>query len=69
MLWLWCRPAAAALVPLLAWEPPCAVGAALKKQKEKIIIIIIIITTTTIITKDGILVPELAGSRACVNIA
>ena len=34
LLWLWCRPAAAAL----AWEPPYAVGVAqekAKRQKEK----------------------------------
>ena len=33
LLWLWCRPTAAALIQLLAWEPPCAVGAALKNKK------------------------------------
>ena len=26
-LWLWCRLAAAALIRLPAWEPPCAPGA------------------------------------------
>ena len=31
---LWCRPAAVALIPLLAWEPPYAVGAARKKKKK-----------------------------------
>ena len=30
LLWLWCRPAAVALIRLLAWEAPYAVGAALK---------------------------------------
>ena len=35
LLWLWRRPAAAALIPLLAWELPYAVGAALKKPKKK----------------------------------
>ena len=36
-LWLWRRPAAIALIQPLAWEPPCATGAALKKigKKEK----------------------------------
>ena len=34
-LWLWCRPAAAALIGPLAWEPPCDVGEALKIQKTK----------------------------------
>ena len=35
LLWLWCRPVATALIGPLAWEPPHAVGAALKSQKEK----------------------------------
>ena len=35
LLWLWCRPAAAAVILPLAWEPPCAMGAALKKKKKK----------------------------------
>ena len=41
-LWLWHRPAATAPIRPLAWEPPCAVSAALekaerqKKKKEKI---------------------------------
>ena len=30
LLWLWCRPAAAALTRPLAWEPPYVLGAALK---------------------------------------
>ena len=34
-LWLWCRPAAITPVRPLAWEPPYAVGAALKKKKKK----------------------------------
>ena len=37
-LWLWPRPAAVAPIRLLAWERPCAAGAALKqtnKQKKK----------------------------------
>ena len=33
LLWLWRRPAATASIRPLAWEPPCAVGAALKGQK------------------------------------
>ena len=32
LLWLWCRPAVAALIWLLAWEPPYA---ALRRQKKK----------------------------------
>jgi len=36
LLWLWCRPAAAALIGPLAWELPHAAGVALKgKKKEK----------------------------------
>ena len=35
LLWLWHRPAATALIRPLAWEPPYAVGAALKRQKTK----------------------------------
>ena len=34
LLLLWCRPAAAALIQPLAWEPPHAVGVALGKKKE-----------------------------------
>ena len=35
LLWLWCRPAAAAPIGPLAWEPPYATGVALKTQKTK----------------------------------
>ena len=35
MLWLWCRPAAAALIQPLAWERPYAVGTSLKKKRKK----------------------------------
>ena len=31
LLWLWCRPAAAALILLLAWELPYAAGVAPQK--------------------------------------
>ena len=34
--WLWCRPAATALIRPPAWEPPYAMGAALKRGKKKI---------------------------------
>ena len=34
LLWLWCRPAATALIRPLAWEPPYAAGAALEKTKN-----------------------------------
>ena len=36
LLWLWCRLAAAALIGPLAWEPPYAVGMALKNPKKNI---------------------------------
>ena len=32
LLWLWCRPAGAAPIGPLTWEPPYAMGAALKKK-------------------------------------
>ena len=35
LLWLWSRLAATALITPLAWEPPCARGAALKTQKSQ----------------------------------
>ena len=35
LLWLWYRPAATAPIGLLSWEPPYAVGAALKRKKKK----------------------------------
>ena len=34
LLWLWYRPAAVAPNGPLAWEPPYAVGVALKKAKS-----------------------------------
>ena len=35
LLWLWRRLADTAPIRPLAWEPPCAVGAALKKDQKK----------------------------------
>ena len=35
LLWLWSRPAATALIRPLAWEPPCAAGAALEMAKRQ----------------------------------
>ena len=35
LLWLWCRPAAVALIGPLAWELLCAERVALKRKKEK----------------------------------
>ena len=34
-LWLWHRQAASAPTGPLTWEPPYAIGAALKRQKKK----------------------------------
>ena len=38
LLWLWRRLAAVALIRPLAWEPPYAMGVALKRPKKIIII-------------------------------
>ena len=35
LLWLWHRPAATAPIGTLAWEPPYAMGAALKKRTKR----------------------------------
>ena len=35
LLWLWCRPAATALIQPLALQPPYAMGAALEKTKRQ----------------------------------
>ena len=35
LLWLWHGPAVTALFQPLAWDPPYAVGVALKRQKKK----------------------------------
>ena len=35
LLWLWCRPAATALIQPLDWDPPYASGTALKRQRKK----------------------------------
>jgi len=35
LLWLWCRLVATAPIRPLAWEPPCATGAALEKAKRQ----------------------------------
>ena len=35
LLWLWRRPAAAAPIGPLSWEPPYALGAALEKTKRQ----------------------------------
>ena len=35
LLWLWCKPAAVALIRPLVWEPPYAMDVGLKRQKKK----------------------------------
>ena len=35
LLWLWCRLALTALIQPLAWEPPYAMGVALKYKNKK----------------------------------
>ena len=35
LLWIWCRPAATALIGPLAWKSPHAVGVALEMAKRK----------------------------------
>ena len=35
LLWLWCRPAAVALIPALAWELPYTTNCGPKKKKKK----------------------------------
>ena len=35
LLWLWCRPAVVAPIGPLVWEPPYAVGVALKSKRKK----------------------------------
>ena len=47
LLWLWCRGAAVALIRLLAWEPPYAMGVALKSKKNIYIYIYIYIIRDT----------------------
>ena len=35
LMWLWHRPAATAPIRPLPWEPPCAMGEALKRQNKQ----------------------------------
>ena len=35
LMWLWCKPAAAAPIQLVAQELPFAIGVALKRRKKK----------------------------------
>ena len=36
LLWLWCRPAATTQIRPLVWEPPYAMGTALKKKTKRL---------------------------------
>ena len=45
LLWLWYRPAAAALIQPLAWEPPYATGEAQKQTNKKTVYILSVIRT------------------------
>jgi len=47
LLWLWFRPAATAPIRPLAWEPPYAMGAALKRQKKKKQLLLLTISQET----------------------
>ena len=50
---LWCWPVATAPIGPLAWEPPCAVGAALKRQKyQKKKILELFLTTLKLVPTD-----------------
>ena len=39
MPWLWCRLEATALIRPLAWELPCAAGAALKGKEDGVSVV------------------------------
>ena len=63
LLWLWCRPAPAALIQPLAWEPPYAVGAALKRQKKKKRKVIIIFHSILAVTQVSLFSMEEVSTR------
>ena len=43
LLWLWRRLAAIALIGLLAWKPPYAVGVVLKRKKKNRLLLTLVI--------------------------
>ena len=47
LLWLWCRPAAAALIRSLVWELPHVAGVVLKKRKKNLNMLYTFITKYT----------------------
>ena len=61
LLWLWCWPAATALIRPLGWEPPYAVGAALKKKKIYIYIYVCVCVCVCIFRLFSLLCNNLTG--------
>ena len=59
-LWLWCRPAATALIQPLAWQFPYATGTALKKTKKGVPVMAQQLTNLTGIHEDAGSIPGLA---------
>ena len=66
LLWLWCRPAATARIRPLAWEPPYALGAALKRQKTKQTNKIIGVIVLIILIKYGLFCFIVISNSMCV---
>ena len=64
LLWLCCRPAATALIRRLAWEPPYAMGVALKGQKRKKKKEFIDTEINLVVSRDGCLVLGEMGKGA-----
>ena len=65
LLWLWHRPAAAALIQLLAWELPYAAGVAIKRKKNVLIFMISEINIKEITLRQNFTLSILA---ICVTI-
>ena len=53
LLWLWCRPAAAALIQPLAWKLPYAAGAALKKKKKGYLHVLVPLSVNVTLFEKG----------------
>ena len=64
LLWLWGRPAAAAPIRPLAWEPPYAVGVALKSKKKKKIFF-----CKGKGSLKGLLIPFRSSAKLCFPVA
>ena len=70
LLWLWHRPAVVALIGPLAWEPPYALGSALKKEKtkdkkKKVKVLFFFPLAFTLVFSELLLFLFLAMSMAC----